>query len=124
MSDDQGPIIDDKVINMLRGRAFNRIKDIFFGQYPKSVEEMKGALEAEDMDKLKRAAHYFKGSCFTLGAMRMGDVCAKIQKGAMVLMESGDDLSDEDRSNFNSYFSELDESYNLTTKELDNYKKE
>lgn len=124
MSDDQSPIIDDKVINMLRGRAFDRIKVIFFDQYPKSVDEMKGALEAEDMDKLKRAAHYFKGSCFTLGAMRMGDACGKIQKGAMSLMESGDDLSEEDKSNFETYFTELNDSFDLTTKELENYKKE
>lgn len=124
MSDDQAPIIDDKVINMLRGRAFEKIKDIFQSQYPKSVEEMKGAIEASDFDKLKRAAHYFKGSCFTLGAMRMGEDCAKIQKAAMALMESGSQLSEEEKSSFQTHLADLDKNFTLTTKELDEFKKE
>ena len=44
------------------------IAQVYLGEYPEAVEEIRQAVEAGDAERLHRAAHALKGSLGTLGA--------------------------------------------------------
>lgn len=54
----------------------------FLGRTEGEVGAISAALEADDRDALEHAAHRFKGAASNLGAVRVAEVCRRIEKGA------------------------------------------
>ena len=53
--------------------------DIFLDDAPPRIVSMRQALEGEDWPDLASWAHSLKGSCGSLGAVHMADLCAKLE---------------------------------------------
>jgi PAS domain S-box-containing protein len=73
--------LDESVIEMLwsideDGSLLGEVIDTFLRIAPKRLESLR---ETSDPAALERAAHSFLGSCVNLGALRMGELCAKLE---------------------------------------------
>lgn len=55
---------------------------VFLRDEPARVQEIRKALEAEEMDKLKYLAHSLKGAAATMGADRVRDACLHLEYSA------------------------------------------
>ncbi|MFA5137736.1 MAG: ATP-binding protein [Elusimicrobiota bacterium] len=61
------------------------VKDListYLGFAPAQVEAMTRAFAAQDARTLDKASHALKGSSRTMGAMRLGDLCADVERAA------------------------------------------
>jgi HPt (histidine-containing phosphotransfer) domain-containing protein len=58
------------------GSLLGEVIDTFLRIAPKRLESLR---ETSDPAALERAAHSFLGSCVNLGAVRMGELCAKLE---------------------------------------------
>ncbi len=50
--------------------------------FPETLERIRGALEADDLEQVREAAHRAKSGCGTLGALRLAELCAATEKAA------------------------------------------
>lgn len=88
------PLDEDNGINLgvladlhrLRPQVIPDLVDNFLTGAAERMQAIGRALETEDMDTLESAAHSLKGSCGTLGALRMADLCAQLVAYAQSLM--------------------------------------
>jgi PAS domain S-box-containing protein len=62
----------------LRPQVMNDLVDNFLSSAADRVEAIQTAVEQRDATALERAAHSLKGSCGTLGAMRMAEICSDL----------------------------------------------
>ena len=53
--------------------------DLFLEDAPTRITSMRQAIEREDWTAMGSWAHSLKGSCGSLGAMHMADLCAKLE---------------------------------------------
>jgi two-component system sensor histidine kinase/response regulator len=80
----------DQLIDASRMRTFRddytdvapQLVDLFATTTPPLIEEMSGALEAGEVEELRRAAHKLKGSCQNIGATFMATLCRTLEDGA------------------------------------------
>ncbi|MEM9553946.1 MAG: ATP-binding protein [Acidobacteriota bacterium] len=100
-SDRAPPVDDSKGINLevladlhrLRPQVMSGLVSNFLNSAETKVLAIRGAVEGDDPEALEIAAHGLKGSCGTLGAMRMAEVCAELVQAARDDAASGaDDL--------------------------------
>lgn len=56
---------------------------LFLDRMPVQLDSLDAALDAADLEALKRAAHKMKGGCLSLGALRMARVAASIEDQAL-----------------------------------------
>ncbi len=59
-----------------------KIVAMFFSEIKTRYEKLVQAAEQEDMDKLEREAHAFKGSAGALGAKKLHEVAIKLEDAA------------------------------------------
>ena len=57
-----------------------RMIDAYMGTAPASREELLRAIDAEDAESLRKAAHSLKSSSGNLGAGRLSDFCRKLEE--------------------------------------------
>ena len=81
---EEGPSspLDESVIEMLwsideDGSLLKEVIDTFLRIAPKRLESLRAA---SDPAVIERTAHSFLGSCANLGALRMADLCAKLEQ--------------------------------------------
>lgn len=53
--------------------------DLFLEDAPTRIESMRAAIAREDWTAMGSWAHSLKGSCGSLGAVHMSDLCAKLE---------------------------------------------
>jgi len=63
----------------VRARSVKLI-ELFLGQVPGQLANLRALVEKDDRDALSAAAHKLKGSCGSLGAPRMTELCQRIQR--------------------------------------------
>jgi HPt (histidine-containing phosphotransfer) domain-containing protein len=82
----QSSPIDSKVIDSLRelggddgGELLKELVNLFLTDTPPRLTAMDAAEKAKDAKALERAAHSLKSSCANLGAVRMSEICKKLE---------------------------------------------
>jgi histidine phosphotransfer protein HptB len=59
-----------------------RVIELFARLVPELITSIEEAMRERDMEALRQRAHKLKGSCLSLGARRMADVCYAIERAA------------------------------------------
>lgn len=84
--DDAGPL-DPKILDELRelqkstSPAFlAELIDLFFKQVGDLLPQLRKAFEGRDLGTLIRISHTLKGTCGSVGAMRMTDLCSRLNQ--------------------------------------------
>ena len=62
----------------VRARSAKLI-ELFLGQVPGQIANVRALIEKDDRDALSAAAHKLKGSCGSVGAPRMAEICQRLQ---------------------------------------------
>ncbi len=74
--------------------ALNSLKDVmedefgflietFIQDSNDRLEKLHLLVGSDDQDAIRRASHSFKGSCSNLGALRLADLCAGVERKAL-----------------------------------------
>jgi CheY-like chemotaxis protein len=79
----------DALVDQTRMRVFRddypeiveQLVDLFVDSTPPLLEDLRGALERDDGEAVRRAAHKLKGSCQNIGASRLAELAAGIEQG-------------------------------------------
>jgi two-component system sensor histidine kinase/response regulator len=79
----------DQLIDAARMRTFRQdyadvagqLVDLFSSSTPPLVAELRAAVERDDHDEVRRAAHKLKGSCQNIGATFMATLCRALETG-------------------------------------------
>lgn len=78
--------VDSEKINALRelekssGKIFvPALIKVFESEVPVAIKQMKTSANTNNFQELFLHAHKLKSSCFSLGAMRMGEICLEIE---------------------------------------------
>ncbi|MBZ0199822.1 MAG: response regulator, partial [Ignavibacteriaceae bacterium] len=105
-------LIDEKKISFLTDLQteddmvfFSELLDIYIDDLPKSLSNIKDAIEKNDPKKLQFYAHRLKGSSVTLGIEKVSDLCHTIETAARA--EVIDDAVKKDTEELLSEFEEL-----------------
>jgi CheY-like chemotaxis protein/HPt (histidine-containing phosphotransfer) domain-containing protein len=77
----------DRLIDAARMRTFrddypdivDQLVDLFVQSTPPLLGELRAALDGDDRDELRRAAHKLKGSCQNIGATFMATLCHSLE---------------------------------------------
>ncbi|MEM6793786.1 MAG: Hpt domain-containing protein, partial [Acidobacteriota bacterium] len=69
-------------LHKLRPQGVQELVENFLAGAERRVEAIQRSAERADSLGLERAAHSLKGSCGTLGAMRMAQLCARLVEKA------------------------------------------
>jgi len=78
-------VLDMTALEALRGLddgeddLLAELIDLFLEDAPARISSMRTAIAAEDWSALGSWAHSLKGSCGSLGAVHMADLCAKLE---------------------------------------------
>ena len=77
------PIIDQTIFQELKqmsGEDFiNELIDTFLEDTPKLIDELKSALDANDADTFRRAAHSMKSNAATFGANQLATLAKELE---------------------------------------------
>jgi two-component system, sensor histidine kinase and response regulator len=68
------------LINSGMGDIIPRLIEIFLETAPRDLEKASAAVCSSQATDLEEAAHKLKGSCGNLGAMRLRDLCQRLEK--------------------------------------------
>jgi HPt (histidine-containing phosphotransfer) domain-containing protein len=66
--------------DMLPAYAREQLVDLLLGETPGAIATMREAGSRRDAVALREAAHRCKGGSLTLGAARMGEICARLER--------------------------------------------
>jgi HPt (histidine-containing phosphotransfer) domain-containing protein len=92
------PVIDkttfDELKQMSGAEFINELIDTFLDDAPKMTSEIKSALEANDADSFRRAAHSLKSNAATFGASQLAEAAKELERLGREnkLAETGDRL--------------------------------
>lgn len=80
-------VLDPTTLETLRGLQdegdddlLAELIDLFLEDAPGRVAGMRAAIDCEDWTALASFAHSLKGSCGSLGALQMAEVCARLEQ--------------------------------------------
>lgn len=59
---------------------FELLVETFLADARARLARLQRLLEREELDELTKAAHSFKGSCLNMGAMRLSELCAQLER--------------------------------------------
>ncbi|HSX21016.1 MAG TPA: Hpt domain-containing protein [Gammaproteobacteria bacterium] len=82
MSDEQPPLLDREIIDMLRdaiGESLDSIIDLYIQDVPNDIAAMQQALAKNDLQTVHRLAHSLKSSSANLGAMQASALAADLE---------------------------------------------
>lgn len=74
---DQGTF--DELKQMSGAEFINELIDTFLDDAPKLVSQIRAALEAQDADSFRRAAHSLKSNAATFGAARLAELAKELE---------------------------------------------
>jgi PAS domain S-box-containing protein len=84
---DSIPTLDSKELEMLFGELGNEgvglyaeISGLYLEEIPKRMKELRNSISSEDREAAEKAAHTIKGSCRQIGAARMAEIVAEIER--------------------------------------------
>ena len=92
------PVIDQKTFDELKQMSgddfINELIDTFLDDAPAMIAEIKSALEANNADAFRRAAHSMKSNAATFGAMQLAALAKELEMLGKEnkLADSGDKL--------------------------------
>ena len=69
----------DELKEMSGADFINELVDTFLDDSPRLVEQMKAALQNDDADSFRRAAHSLKSNSATFGAMRLSGMAKELE---------------------------------------------
>ena len=72
--------LDSLASQMGGGEALKRIIGMYVDKLPGEVESLREALETGDLERLKASAHRLKSSSGQLGAKRLADLLAELER--------------------------------------------
>ncbi|KAM0493108.1 hypothetical protein ACHAP8_009464 [Fusarium lateritium] len=95
----------------------------FFEQAEETFEQIKEALEEEDLEKLSSLGHFLKGSSATLGLVKIRDGCEAIQRyGKNENLDGSPQLDNEKCVKLiGEYFTAVEEDYKTVEQLLREY---
>ena len=80
-------VLDSATLETLRGLQeegeddlLSELIDLFLQDAPTRVAHLRQAIECEDWPAVASWAHSLRGSCGSLGALRMAEVCARLER--------------------------------------------
>ncbi|OQX15644.1 MAG: hypothetical protein BWK73_06400 [Thiothrix lacustris] len=80
------PLVATEALQQLPAAILPRLIQLFGSTTPAMLADIRQHAHSGNLIELGKAAHKLKGSCVSLGAVQMGDICKTLQgKG-----ESGD----------------------------------
>ncbi|MFL5494134.1 MAG: Hpt domain-containing protein [Gemmatimonadales bacterium] len=81
------PVLDETALATLRGLQepgqpdfLLEITTVFLADTGRRIRELEAAIARADAIAVHRAAHAIKGGAWTIGAMRLGQACAALEK--------------------------------------------
>lgn len=80
----KSPQLDDEILQTLRDvleADFPQLIETFVRDSANHLERIEQALEAQDSDTVRRAAHSFKGSASNVGAQQLATLCQAVEDG-------------------------------------------
>ena len=67
-------------LKQMSGEDFiNELLDTFLDDAPKLIDQLKSALDAKDVELVRRAAHSLKSNAATFGAQRLSDLAKHLE---------------------------------------------
>lgn len=77
-------VVDPKFLESMAGKQpfLKRMFTVFISQEPKRVQEIKDALQSQDVEQLRHLAHALKGGAATMGVGRVRDCCLAIENAS------------------------------------------
>lgn len=69
----------DELKQMSGAEFINELIDTFLDDAPKLVSQIRAALEAQDADSFRRAAHSLKSNAATFGAARLAELAKELE---------------------------------------------
>lgn len=80
-------ILDPSTLESLRGLQEEgnddllvELIDLFLEDAPRRIDSMRDAIAREDWPALTSWAHSLRGSCGSLGALRLAELCARLEQ--------------------------------------------
>ncbi|MDX8409188.1 MAG: response regulator [Mariprofundales bacterium] len=92
LEDDRLPTLDSELLRRLHsdmGGGIGAILDMYTNELPEQIEGIMAALQQGDGAALRAAAHRLKGTSRNIGALALGEQCAKLE-AASAAMENLD----------------------------------
>jgi two-component system, sensor histidine kinase and response regulator len=81
---DADALVDANRMRLFRDdypEIIEQLVDLFVDSTPPLLDDLRDALERDDGEAVRRAAHKLKGSCQNIGASRLAELAAGIEKG-------------------------------------------
>ncbi|WP_319544138.1 Hpt domain-containing protein [uncultured Pseudodesulfovibrio sp.] len=80
----QKEIIDKKFMESMKDKRpfLKRMFTVFISQEPKRIQEIKDALQSQDVEKLRHLAHSLKGGAATIGVDRVRECCLRLENAS------------------------------------------
>ena len=77
-------VIDSKFLESMAGKQpfLKRMFTVFISQEPKRIQDIKDALESQDVERLRHLAHALKGGAATMGVERVRDCCLNLENAS------------------------------------------
>ncbi|BCS86988.1 Hpt domain-containing protein [Pseudodesulfovibrio sediminis] len=77
-------IIDSKFMESMESKRpfLKRMFTVFISQEPKRIQEIKDAMEARDIERLRYLAHSLKGGAATIGVERVRECCLNLENAS------------------------------------------
>jgi two-component system, sensor histidine kinase and response regulator len=82
--DPSDALVDDARMRVFRDdypEIVEQLIDLFVDSTPPLLDDLRGAVGRDDAEALRRGAHKLKGSCQNIGASRLAELAATIEKG-------------------------------------------
>ncbi len=79
-------IIDSRFLESMASKQpfLKRMFTVFISQEPKRIQEIRDALQAHDVERLRHLAHALKGGAATMGVERVRDCCLLLENASKV----------------------------------------
>ncbi len=77
-------IVDSQFLASMEGKQpfVKKMFTVFISQEPKRIQEIRDALKAQDVERLRHLAHGLKGGAATIGVERVRDCCLLLENAS------------------------------------------
>ncbi len=73
-------LLDTQLLTDFTPKIRHQIIELFIQQVPLSIKKLRKCAEQNHWDDLRKEAHYLKGSCAAIGAIRCTELCKTLQQ--------------------------------------------
>ncbi len=77
-------VIDSHFLESMSGKQpfLKRMFTVFISQEPKRIQQIREALDSQDVERLHHLAHSLKGGAATIGVERVRECCLNLEKAS------------------------------------------